>query len=140
MLFKPELATKVLAGEKTQTRRVKNLGEHLGDIWGGGKAVFRSDGRVKWLVGRTYVVQTGRGKPGIGRLRLLDIRKELLQDISEEDAKAELGAPDWPGPGDPPYQRNLVAVFSHLWDSINPPGLRFGHNPEVWVLVFEVAN
>ena len=73
--------------------------------------------RLKWMVGRDYAVSPGRGKPGVWwypatrtwvhpsddqratgpgyagslplRIRLLAIRQEALQDISEEDARAE---------------------------------------------------
>jgi hypothetical protein len=104
MLFKPELVAKILAGEKTQTRRaVKD-----GDL-----AAFRKDGRLhslppsevhssfgmtavmrssyvpdpaadspqkvrvilkKWEVGRTYALQPGRGKRAVGRITITAIR------------------------------------------------------------------
>lgn len=70
--------------------------------------------RLKWQVGRDYAVSPGRGKPGVWwntlldgtrewqqhkpegfnkwqplRIIITDIRREPLQDISEEDARAE---------------------------------------------------
>jgi hypothetical protein len=104
MLFKPELIALVIAGEKTQTRRVVKLGD---------LAAFRKDGRLhslppsevhssfgmtavmrsayvpdpvsdhprkvrvvlkKWEVGRSYALQPGRGKRAVGRIRITAIR------------------------------------------------------------------
>ena len=62
------------------------------------------------------------------RIRILAIRQERLQDITEADAKAE-GVAD-------------VAAYRELWESINgkTPGARWDANPMVWVLTFEVAQ
>src|SRR5690606_26680202 len=91
-------------GRKTQMRRVVKSGEELrqwdvdtpmvyyvDDGWcgheGPGPACY--PGRVKWVVGRTYAVQPGRGKPAVARIRITDIRQERLQDISWNDLEAE---------------------------------------------------
>lgn len=60
MLFKPELAEKIIRGEKTETRRLKQPGERLMN----GRTVYHN-GRIKWEVGRTYAICPGRGKPTI---------------------------------------------------------------------------
>lgn len=137
MLFKPELATKVLAGEKTQTRRIKKEGERLLASILGVKMVLDYRARTKWQVGKTYAVQTGRGKPGIGRLRLLDIRAQQLKYISPQEAFDE-GIRLEASPEETPEE--FREAFFRLWDSISPPGLRLENDPEVWVLVFEVVN
>lgn len=62
MLFKEELAQKILTGEKTQTRRPIKPGEQLVER-DGLKTVLTAGGRVKYQVGRDYAVQYGRGKP-----------------------------------------------------------------------------
>lgn len=83
MLFKPELAYKVLRGEKTETRRIVKEGQRLLDSSSGmAKGVYHTtvygyyalDGmgqrtyfnghkdRTVWQVGRDYPVQPGRGK------------------------------------------------------------------------------
>lgn len=66
-------------------------------------------------------------------LELTDVRVQRLQDISEEDAKAEGITEPMPIMG----TRGYVAAFSYLWDSIN--GKRYpwtDSNPWVWALTF----
>lgn len=79
MNFKPELAAKVLAGVKTQTRRAVSINE-----------------RSPWYVfgcrvtpGKDYAVCPGRGKHAIGRVMVTAVRKERLALISDADAIAE---------------------------------------------------
>lgn len=62
MLFKKELAEKILTGEKTQTRRPVKAGEELVER-DGLLTVLDAHGRMKMQVGRDYAVQYGRGKP-----------------------------------------------------------------------------
>lgn len=71
MIFKPVLARAVASGKKTQTRR----------------PVTPKPCRYK--VGHDYAVQPGRGKEGIARIKVLDIREERVGQISHQDAKAE---------------------------------------------------
>ncbi len=63
----------VMSGRKTQTRRV----------------VKRPDELPRWQVGKTYAVQPGRSKRAVARFKALEVRRELVTDISEEDAHAE---------------------------------------------------
>jgi hypothetical protein len=74
-------------------------------------------------------------------LELTDVRVERLQDISEDDSKAE-GA-EWIGPeimypdeplAEYPYRRG----YQKLWDSINKVKHPWSSNPFVWVLEFRV--
>lgn len=117
MLFKPEMIEQIVAGNKTQTRRLRKAGEtawcgHL-DLQYILTVVSGSAGRVKWQVGRDYAVQPGRGKPGALwrpetgdifypaaaddtvdgfvplRIRITGIRKEDVRKISKADALAE---------------------------------------------------
>jgi hypothetical protein len=74
-------------------------------------------------------------------LRITDIRVERLQDISEDDAKAEGVSPSWLDEDDndtvryrqPPTWRR---GFARLWHEINGPGA-WDANPWVWVISFE---
>lgn len=153
MQFTKENADKVMAGTKTQTRRLVKSNDDgwIYDLALDGSvssysAVIRDAGWLwsanapkrirKWVIGRIYSVQPGRGKPTIGRIRLLSIRKEKLQDISEEDALAELGY----GLSYNPNDEFPIRDFSYLWDSINPKGKRWADNPDVWALTFEVVK
>jgi len=71
-------------------------------------------------------------------LRLKEVRVERLQDISEEDAKAEgarpaFSCPGWDGvAGSPSYRWG----FHELWQSIHGPA-SWDHNDWLWVLVYE---
>lgn len=86
-------------------------------------------------------------------LKTTDIRIERVQDISEEDAKAEgvklVGA--WIRTQDKLYEDYLDRTgvgllsakesFQTLWDSINSKsGHSWDKNPWVWVIEFEVIN
>jgi hypothetical protein len=132
MQFKPELAQKILKGEKTQTRRTVKPGERLVNLKEGGKfVIWRKDTglaslvhkRIKWQTGQSYSIQPGRGKPGLGRFLLLDIRRELVRDISEEDAIAE--------------GFNSISKFLEAFESING---KAALDKEVWVLTFEIEE
>jgi hypothetical protein len=69
-------------------------------------------------------------------LRITDIRVERLQDISEDDAKAEgCDSAVWEdeaGNGVNSYRES----FALLWDEIKGPGA-WDENPWVWVVAFE---
>lgn len=68
-------------------------------------------------------------------LEITSIRVERLQDISEEDAKAEgVDCLDviWASIPEPSYK----GKFKWLWESINGPGL-WDLNPWVWVIGFK---
>lgn len=130
MLFSGDNYEKVWSGRKTQTRRlVKFSGLGLdqdGEIFLV-SIETRKGPRVKWRVGDYYAVQPGRGKPSGGRIRLLGIRYELLQAISEGDAKAE-GV-------------ESRAEFAALWNRINERrGSTWERNPWVFVLIFEAER
>lgn len=128
MLFKPELIEKILKGEKTQTRRIKKPGERLTKYPDGRKvavvgALPDVTRHIKWVVGQTYAIQPGRGKEGVARLRVLDIRVEVARDISESDAIAE----GFSG----------VAEFLEVFERINGKGAL---DKEVYVLTFELVE
>jgi len=82
----------VLSGHKTQTRRPAGDTDRLWTVEVEDrqpeKVLWRGD-RTKWRTGRTYAVQPGRGKKAIVRIRLLDIRYQLLGHVAEEEARAE---------------------------------------------------
>jgi hypothetical protein len=93
VLFKPELVALVLAGKKTQTRRIVKPGDRsIGILFrdDGAKDQVRSGNRLRWRVNDTYAVQPGRGKHAVGRIKITVIRYcERAGDISEGDARAE---------------------------------------------------
>lgn len=68
-------------------------------------------------------------------LEIVSVRVERLQDISEEDAKAEgVELNDW-YMGDPPPCAPFKHGYSQLWESINGLG-SWDANPYVWVIEF----
>jgi hypothetical protein len=101
MIFQHTLDA-VLAGRKTQTRRVMKWNEVLnGDpanTEGDAVTYHADDGnphpsawRVKWQVGKTYAVQPARGKPSIARIEItrIDAEWQGVAGISDEQAKTE---------------------------------------------------
>jgi len=69
-------------------------------------------------------------------LRVVDIRVERLQEITEEDAKAE-GVAGWHDTTDGTIYR---PEFQLLWDRINGKRAPWASNPWVWVIGFAVAK
>ena len=80
MNFQPELAAKVMAGEKTVTRRLVSLNPR--SPW--------SRERCSLVVGRDYAVCPGRGKNAIGRVRIVSVEQlHLGQRMTTAEARAE---------------------------------------------------
>lgn len=75
-------------------------------------------------------------------LKVKDLRVERLQDISEEDAKAE-GTKLLSADGKTIYTKDYRAAFKILWDSINGQPRKNGidiswkANPWTWAVEFE---
>ena len=124
MILTPEQIQLIVEGRKTQMRCVVKTDEEL----------------RQWEVGRTYVVQSGHGKPAAAHIRITGIRQERLRDISEEDVLAEgCGLVRWGG--EPQEGWPATAGFAEAWDRINTRnGTRWVDNPLVWVLDFEVVR
>lgn len=72
MIFRPQLARAVIDGRKTMTRRP-----------------VKGDTPCRYKAGHDYAVQPGRGKPAIGRIKVLDVRDEPVGRITHADARAE---------------------------------------------------
>jgi len=77
------------------------------------------------------------------RLEIADVRVERLQDISEDDAKAEgIVQNNIPHEGwywlEHVYSTNsAVLAFERLWDSINFKRAPWESNPWTWVITFK---
>ena len=173
MIFKQ--AQQVVDGTKRQTRRPVKPGERRAYQWPDGIFYYFQDEpsyiptviieypvsltgpdcRIRWQEGKTYAVQPGRGQKSIGRIRLLEIRRERLQEISLEDIKAEgITTPEefariW---GEAitrswleiAYKRlkkgDLRNAFRYMWRSLYEKPHRWEDNPDVWVLEFELVK
>jgi hypothetical protein len=101
VIFKPELVDKIVMGRKTQTRRP-----------------VKGEQRLK--VGKVYAVQRRRNGPSVTRIRITDIRQELLGDITPRDAQAE-------------GFKNTDRFFT-FWEQIYE---KVDRKQAVWVLTFE---
>lgn len=110
ILFRPEFVAPVLFGAKTQTRRL---------------------GKRRWKVGSVHACYThppfsrGGAEP-FCRVRITDVRRELLFSISPEDALAE-GYQD---------RQAFLDDFRKINDR-HVTGPVF--NPPVWVVHFETV-
>lgn len=133
MQFSKDLAEKIMAGAKKQTRRPVKSGEHLFDVLtlpDGERtigAVHTSSGRLKWRYGKKYAIQPGRGKRGVGQMKITRIRRQNVQDITEADAVKEGFASR---EGFIEKWQSLYMLSSYDWDK----------NPVVWVIDFEVVK
>jgi hypothetical protein len=75
VIFKPEMVEKILAGEKTVTRRPVKL--EIDATWG--QEPIRRALPSRYVVGKDYAVQPGRGRPGVARIRILGVTRTALQ-------------------------------------------------------------
>lgn len=72
MIFSPAMIKAIKSGRKTETRRVAEDGKPC-----------------RYVPGRTYALQPGRGKKSVGRILVLQVWEELLADMCDEAAIPE---------------------------------------------------
>jgi hypothetical protein len=110
LIFTPAQASLVLAGKKTHDRRPVKPGRNCA-----------------YKKGRTYAVQQGRGRPGIGHVRVLKVSRATLTELTQRDAIAE-------------GFRTRAEFFDH-WADLHFLGQRLSLWPaRVWVVEFELAG
>jgi hypothetical protein len=110
--FKPELAAKVMAGEKTVTRRLTSTNER--SPW--------FVGRCSLKVGADYAVCPGRGKNAIGRVKVTEVWQERLSWLTPHEVTCEGFA--------------SIFAFEEAWKAING---RYDPNALVWRVEFEAV-
>lgn len=119
MNFQPELAAKVMAGEKTVTRRLAN--DKPRSPW--------FEGGCSLVVGRDYAVCPGRGKNAIGRVRVTSLALQHLGHLTDREAMLEGFRSDGGlSPG---------MVFERVWTEINGSYDKWAR---VWRVAFEVVS
>jgi len=111
--FRPELAAKVMAGEKTVTRRLVSSNP---------RSPWYDDG-CGLVVGRDYAVCPGRGKNALGRVKITGTRLKRLGFLRDSEARAEGFA--------------NREQFEAAWTAIN--GV-YEPSALVWVVEFEVVE
>lgn len=102
----------------------------LGDVFFGGKAR-----PFKWTPSILAPKQMSRIF-----LRVTSVRVERVQDITEEQARAEGVYPICGGymaDVDSEWRTTAREAFRDLWDGLSKPGARWADNPWVWVIEFE---
>jgi hypothetical protein len=163
ILFSAEMVRAILDGRKTQTRRIikpqppAEAESVCRQLYSQEAPEF--DGAWTWWAGKpqkpiTRPLFCRYGQPGdqlwvsetdpIITLRITDIRVERLQDISEDDARAEGamwhdGGTLWHSGWRHDYSdvhADAYSSFARLWNNINGPGA-WGANPWVWAISFE---
>lgn len=133
MIFQ-KTSPNVRSGRKTMTRRIDDLSLYAlmtgtaefvrGNTRARIVSVHQQSHRAKWKVGSHYSVQDGRGKKGQGQIKIIEIRNERLQQITQDDLHRE--------------GFDTLEQFIEVWDSINnKPSRRWRDNPIVWVIGFE---
>lgn len=109
MNFKPELVEKILAGEKSQTRRV--MSDNPNSPW------YRRGCKLK--VNHLYALCPGRGKPQVGKIAVLHVAEKFLGTIRHHEAVME-------GFGS-------VGEFRDYWERMHGS---FDPNMPVWAITF----
>lgn len=79
MNFRPELAEKVMAGDKTVTRRLAS--ENPRSPWYQGRCAYR--------VGQRVAICPGRGQNRIGDATVIDVELMTLGHLTDEEARRE---------------------------------------------------
>lgn len=113
MNFRLELAEAVMAGRKTVTRRLASENPRSPWWWQ----------RCGLELGQDYAVCPGRGKPAIGRARVVGLRRETLDMVTNEEARRE-GFAD-------------VHAFGDAWRAING---RYEPDAIVWRVELEAIR
>lgn len=106
MIFRPELIDKILSGKKTETRRPVKDGKPC-----------------RYEQGRTYSLQSARGKPGVGRIRVREVRRERLGEIDEDGAQRE-GFES---------RKEFFDYWKKLYEKVD-------EDVEVWVIHFKIPG
>jgi len=69
VIFSPDLCELILSGAKTVTRRPVKVDSY---------DTLQFPLPCRYVVGRTYAVQPGRGKKAVGRIRVVSVDREPL--------------------------------------------------------------
>lgn len=161
IVFRASEVRALLAGTKTQTRRIaKSLeacpyGQLPGSLllvretWSKAmhpitnRLFYRADGDVRGVqTSMSYIEREGNWRPATimpsWASRITDVRLQRLQDISEEDARDEGVRSNRNTIAETGFANNRDA-FRALWAQTHGPA-SWDDNPFVWALTFEVIK
>ncbi|MEO8395741.1 MAG: hypothetical protein ABI700_22290, partial [Chloroflexota bacterium] len=79
----------LLNGRKTQTCRIAKPSETAVRASSGAIEAVTLKGRDKYRVGKTYAVQPSRNESAVARIRLIDLERKNVADITLKEAQAE---------------------------------------------------
>jgi hypothetical protein len=113
VIFRPELAAKVMAGEKSVTRRA--FSDNPRSPW------YRF--RCAYIKGKRFTINPGRGKVRIGEARVISCRAVQLGALNKAEAHMEGFA--------------SVSAFVTAWSEINGT---WDVEAFVWRIEFEVVS
>lgn len=139
MSYRPDAAAMCLDGRKRMTRRpakpdwwyigLGDVGDEENEQLIAVRAAVRAKkGREVWRVGNSIAIKPGRTAKADGRVMCTALRVEHVQEITEEDAKAE-GVE---------CRSTYLWGFELVWDKMYPTGPKsWDENPLVVVIEFE---
>jgi len=124
-------------GDRLWVRETWQINHTVQDADGKCPTIFRADGTLLPAQGMKWTpsIHMPRWACRIV-LEITDVRVELLQSISDADARAEGcngGHGSIPGYN---YSATPREHFWQLWESIAAPGTRWEDDPWVWVITF----
>ncbi|MGI5066112.1 EVE domain-containing protein [Treponema putidum] len=147
ILFSSEMVRAIIEGRKTETRRIAKSGKapykisdilYVRETWAktqDGTYLYKADPMYKDMQPGDFGFYW---KPSIHMpkaaarifLEVMQVRKEKLQDITEDGAQKE-GV-------EKTYPFGFRTVFKKLWDRLNKKtGYNWDANPDVWVIEFK---
>jgi len=165
--FRPEMVTAILENRKTMTRRPIRFKPYADEKFGAyphecpygrpgdrlwvretwtnencEEPIYRADGhKIDWS-GKKIKWKPSRFMPRWASritLEILNLGVERLQEITEEDARAEgiIWTQIETSPGSGIFKPYAIEEFKHLWNSIySKKGMGWEGNPWVWCISF----
>lgn len=106
----------------------------------GGRPCYRADGTCSSHIGWDPSTRMSRGFSRI-TLEITDVQVQRIQEVNEEDAKAEgVKEPEtWVGV-DGAQKTSYVIRLHSLWDSLYRKTFPWSENPWVWAVKFKVLK
>lgn len=137
LIFPHETIKLILSGHKTEMRVISRGGFTLSRKYGGHLGIkevvgidFEFEDERDYLeIGKVYSIGTLTRKRSHGRIRIRDLIREPLQNITEQSAIAEGIAPG--------ESQSAREQFVRWWNTVHTDsGDQWADNPPVWRITF----